>query len=158
MTESEHASSDSSPKWVEDIGEAALALRELAQAQWQLLGAELRLARSAATLLLVATICAVVFGFALGLTLLVLLGFALSQWLSSWAWGLLVLAGLLLLGLIVAILLTRRCLHWLSLPRTRAQLHAAFARRQPARSTSSRTQSAQTKREATADEDTSQAV
>ena len=125
MNTSEQASSDTQPpQWLEDIGEAACALRELAQAQWELLGAELRLARSAAWTLLTVMVCTVVFGVALGLTLLALLGIGLAHWLGSWVWALLVLAGLLMLGLVATILLFRRCLHWLSLPGTRAQWHA----------------------------------
>lgn len=153
---SEQTSSDTRPpQWLEDIGEAACALRELAQAQWQLFGAELRLARSAAWTLLAAMVCTVVFAVALGLTLLALLGIGLAHWLGSWVWALLVLVGLLALSLAAAIMLFRRCLHWLSLPGTRAQWHAFAHQSATAASTH---EEAQTEREKTADEAASQTV
>lgn len=131
MTEGEHAASEDTadtasapPQWLRDIGEAVGALRELAQAQWQLLEAELRVARSAAWTLLVVSVLVLVLAAALGLTLLALVGLALSLWLGSWIWALLVLAGLLVLGLIATLMLGRRCLHWLSLPGTRTQWRA----------------------------------
>jgi F0F1-type ATP synthase assembly protein I len=61
---------------------------------------------------------------ALGLTVLALLGWALAQWFGSWPWALLVLAALQGVALIVAIGLFRRCLHWMSLPNSRAQASA----------------------------------
>lgn len=103
---------------------ATVALRELLAAQWQLLGAELRLARSAAMTALVAALAATVFAVALGLTLLALVGWLLAQWFGSWAWALLALALLQVLGVAGAIVLFRRCLHWLSLPASRAQWRA----------------------------------
>lgn len=112
------------PQWLDDLREAALALRELAQAQWQLLGAELRLARTAALTWLVATLAATVFAAGLCLVLLTLLGYALGLWFGSWLWALVALAGLLTLALVAALVLCRRCLHWLSLPGTRAQWHS----------------------------------
>lgn len=119
------------PRWLEEMCEAAGAIRELAQAQWQLLGAELRLARTAARVMLATLLLATVGAVALGLTLLALLGLALAQWLGSWTGALLVLAGLLVLGLTAACVLLRRCLHWLSLPGTRAQWRP-FTRSKPA--------------------------
>lgn len=126
MTENEDAESipKALPRLLEDMVEAAKAVRELARAQWQLLGAELRLARAAAWTLLVAMLLVTVFSVALGLTLLVLLGLALAHWFGSWIWALLALAGLLTLCLMGAFVLFRRCLHWLSLPGTRAQWHS----------------------------------
>ncbi len=118
------ASAPEAPPWLEELFQAAHALRELALAQWQLLGAELRLARAAAWTLLVAALLATVFAVALGLTALALLGLALAHWLGSWLWALAALAALLVLGLVAAIALFRRCLHWLSLPGTRAQWHS----------------------------------
>lgn len=158
MNTSEQASSDDArPPWLEDIGEAACAMRELAQAQWQLLGAELRLARSAAWTLLTVMVCTVVFGVALGLTLLALLGIGLAHWLGSWVWALLVLAGLLAVGLGATILLFRRCLHWLSLPGTRAQWHA-FAHQSGTTAAASEQSETQTERKETADEAASPTV
>lgn len=95
------------------------AVRRLFGAQLHLLAAELGLARSAVSWLLVAALVATIAGVALGLTLLGLVGALLAQWFHSWIWALLVLAllqGLLLAG---AILLFRRCMHWMSLPATR---------------------------------------
>lgn len=122
MSDDQHDASATSPRWLHDIEEATEAVRELAQAQWHLLGTELRLVRSAALTLLVVMLLAVVFASSLGLALLALLGLLLSQWLGSWIWALLVLAGLLVLGLGASMILGRRCLHWLSLPGTRARL------------------------------------
>jgi F0F1-type ATP synthase assembly protein I len=70
---------------------------------------------------LVAALAATVFAVALGLTLLALIGWLLAQWFGSWAWALLALALLQVLGVAGAIVLFRRCLHWLSLPASRAQ-------------------------------------
>ncbi|HET7266721.1 MAG TPA: ABC transporter ATP-binding protein [Oleiagrimonas sp.] len=146
------------PRWLQDLGEAAAALRELAQAQWQLVEAELRLARSAARTLMVVSVLVVVFAVALGLTVLGLLGFALSLWLGSWLWALLVLAGLLVLGLGCSVALGRRCLHWLSLPDTRTQWRAFTS--QAGASTSAKRQSRpqQSDQEASVDETTSQDI
>ncbi len=112
------------PAWLQDILEAAAALRELAAAQWSLFSAELALARSATYALLWASLVTTVFAVALGLTLLTLAGWGLTQWLGSWAWGLAVLAALQILCLGVAIWFTRRCLHWMTLPESRAHLRA----------------------------------
>lgn len=155
MSEGEHAASGAPPPWLADLGEAAVAVRELAQAQWQLLGAELRLARSAARTLLVAMVLALVFAVALGLSLLALVGIALWLWLGSWIWALLVLAGLLALGLVASIMVGKRCLHWLSLPGTRAQLHA-FARPPAAKASAAGTP--ETNRETSADDPASETV
>lgn len=112
------------PRWLQDLGLAARTWRDLVQGQWQLLGAELRLARSAAKIMLVAVLLSLVFAAALVLTLLALLGVALSQWLGWWVWSLLVLIGLLALGLGMIRMLIRRCLHWMSMPSVRASWHA----------------------------------
>ncbi|HET6586364.1 MAG TPA: ABC transporter ATP-binding protein [Oleiagrimonas sp.] len=112
------------PRWLHDLGLAARAWRDLAQVQWQLLGAELRLARSAAKITLVAVLLSLVFAAALVLTLLALLGVALSQWLGWWVWSLLVLIGLLALGLGMIRMLIQRCLHWMSMPSVRASWRA----------------------------------
>jgi hypothetical protein len=96
------------------------ALKRLFGAQLELLAAELGLARSAARWLMIAALLATVAAVSAGLTLLVLLGLALAQWLGSWLWALLVLLALELLCLAGATLLFRRCLRWMSLPATRA--------------------------------------
>ena len=119
------ASADSAPpRWLVELREAASSLRELAAAQFGLLGAELRLARAAARTALLALLAATVFAVALGLTLLALLGWVLAQWFGSWLWALLVLAVLQGVGLFGAIAFFRRCLHWMSLPNSRAQVTA----------------------------------
>jgi len=99
-------------------------VRKLFGAQLQLVAAELGLARSAVSWMLAAGLAATVAGVGLGLTLLGLLGVVLATWFHSWIWSLLVLAllqGLFLLG---AILLFRRCMHWMSLPATRGEWSA----------------------------------
>lgn len=98
-----------------------MALRELAQAQWQLLGAEWRLARSAAMTALLAALLVLVFAVALGLTVMALAGWLLAQWLGSWTLSLVVLGVVLMLCLAVSVYLFRRCLYWMSLPETRLQ-------------------------------------
>lgn len=112
------------PAWLRDVLEAAAAIRALAAAQWQLFSAELALARSASQALLFAVLAAVILGVASGLTLLALLGWALSHWFGSWAWGLGVLALIELAGLVGAIALARRFTYWLTLPASRAEWRA----------------------------------
>jgi len=109
------------PRWLRELTEAALGLRELAQAQWHLFGAEWRLARSAAMTALVAALLVAVFALALGLTTMALAAWLLAQWLGSWAWALVVLGGVLLACLVASGYLFRRCLYWMSLPETRTQ-------------------------------------
>ena len=104
---------------LQELGRLAAALRRLFGAQLHLLAAELGLARSAASWLLVAALVATVAGVALGLTLLGLFGVLLATWFHSWIWALLVLALLQALLLAGAIALFRRCMHWMSLPATR---------------------------------------
>jgi len=104
---------------LDELGRLAGAVRRLFGAQLQLLAAELGLARSAVSWLLVAALVATVAGVALGLTLLGLVGVLLATWFHSWIWALLVLALLQALLLAGAILLFRRCMHWMSLPATR---------------------------------------
>lgn len=107
-----------------EVGQLARAVRQLFGAQMQLLAAELGLARSAISWLLLAALAATVAGVALGLTLLGLVGVLLATWLGSWIWALLALAllqGLFLLG---AIALFRRCMHWMTLPATRSEWSA----------------------------------
>jgi len=104
---------------LDELGRLAGAVRRLFGAQLRLLAAELGLARSAVSWLLVAALVATVAGVALGLTLLGLVGVLLATWFHSWIWALLVLALLQALLLAGAILLFRRCMHWMSLPATR---------------------------------------
>lgn len=104
---------------LDELGRLAGAVRRLFGAQLQLLAAELGLARSAVSWLLVAALVATVAGVALGLTLLGLVGVLLATWFHSWIWALLALALLQALLLAGAIGLFRRCMHWMSLPATR---------------------------------------
>jgi len=105
----------------EEVARLGAALKHLFGAQKDLLAAELGLARSAVSWLLLAALAATVAGVSFGLTVLGLLGVLLAQWLGSWVWALLVLAVLQLLFLFGAVLLFRRCMHWMSLPATRGQ-------------------------------------
>ncbi len=100
------------------------AVRRLFGAQLHLLAAELGLARSAVSWLLVAALAATVAGVALGLTLLGLVGALLASWFHSWIWALLALALMQVLLLAGAIALFRRCMHWMSLPATRHEWSA----------------------------------
>jgi uncharacterized membrane protein YqjE len=109
------------PVWLAELSRLGHGLKELFAAQFTLLGAELRLARSGMVLMLIMGLTAIVFAVALGLTLLALTGWALAQWFGSWAWSLGALAAIQLLLLVGAILVFRRCLHWLTLPETRAE-------------------------------------
>jgi len=121
--EQDHATAPEAPapssSLLDELGRLAGAVRRLFGAQLQLLAAELGLARSAVSWLLVAALVATVAGVALGLTLLGLVGVLLATWFHSWIWALLVLALLQALLLAGAILLFRRCMHWMSLPATR---------------------------------------
>ncbi|RCS31663.1 ABC transporter ATP-binding protein [Rhodanobacter denitrificans] len=107
-----------------EIGQLGRAVRRLFGAQLHLLAAELGLARSAVSWMLLAGLAATVAGVGLGLTLLGLAGVLLAAWLGSWIWALLVLAVLQVLFLLAAIGLFRRCMHWMSLPATRGEWSA----------------------------------
>lgn len=109
------------PGWLDDLGRLLQALRRMFGAQWDLLSAELGLARSAVPMLLAMALVATVFGVGLGLTLLGLLGALLAKWLGGWVAALAVLALVEVLGLVAAVLVFRRCLHWLSLPASRGE-------------------------------------
>ncbi len=104
---------------LDELGELAGAVKRLFGAQLQLLAAELGLARSAISWMLVAGLVATVVGVGFGLTLLGLIGLLLAKWFGSWPWALAALAGLQLLLLFGAIWLFRRCMHWMSLPGSR---------------------------------------
>jgi ABC-type dipeptide/oligopeptide/nickel transport system permease component len=118
---SARASTASKSTWPSDLSRLARGLKHLFAAQFALLGAELSLARSGMVLMLIMGLAAIVFAVALGLTLLALAGWGLAQWFGSWAWALCALAAIQLLFLAGAILVFRRCLHWLTLPGTRAE-------------------------------------
>lgn len=107
-----------------EIGEFGRAFRRLFGAQLGLLAAELGLARSAVSWMLVAALAATIFGVGLGLTLLGWVGVMLAMWWGSWFWALLGLAALQMLLLIGAIVLFQRCMHWMSLPATRNEWSA----------------------------------
>lgn len=112
------------PGLLDEVSRFGRAARQLFGAQAQLLAAELGLARSAVSWLLLAGLAATVAGVGLGLTLLGLAGVLLATWLGSWIWALLLLALLQVLFLLGAIALFRRCMHWMSLPATRSEWSA----------------------------------
>lgn len=107
-----------------EISQLFRAVKHLFGAQMDLLAAELGLARSAISWMLLAALAATVAGVGFGLTMLGLLGVLLAKWLESWVWALLILAVSQLLFLIAAIVLFRLCMHWMSLPATRAEWSA----------------------------------
>ncbi|MGP1667805.1 MAG: ABC transporter ATP-binding protein, partial [Rhodanobacter sp.] len=104
-----------------DIAEFGRALGRLFGAQGHLLAAELGLARSAISWLLLAALAATVAGVGLGLSALALVGLVLAKWFGSWLWAMVVLCVLQLAFLLGAIVLFRRCMHWMSLPVTRGE-------------------------------------
>jgi hypothetical protein len=104
-----------------ELGQLGRALKQLFGAQLHLLAAELGLARSAVSWILVAALAATVAGVGLGLSLLALIGVALAQWFGSWLWALVGLSVLQLLFLAGAIALFRRCMHWMTMPATRSE-------------------------------------
>ncbi len=114
----------SSSGLLQEIGQLGRAVKRMFGAQLHLLGAELGLARSAISWILVAGLAATVAGVGMGLTVLGIIGLALAKWFGSWLWALLVLFLLQGLFLLVAILLFRRCMHWMTLPATRGELSA----------------------------------
>jgi uncharacterized membrane protein YqjE len=109
---------------LDELGQLVHAVRHLFGAQLQLLAAELGLARSAVSWMLVAGLAATVAGVGFGLTLLGLIGLLLAKWFNSWILAFVVLAVLEALSLFGAILLFRRCMHWMSLPATRQEWRA----------------------------------
>lgn len=108
----------------DELGQLVRAARQLFGAQLHLLGAELGLARSAISWILVAGLVATVTGVGFGLTALGLIGLLLAKWFNSWILAFAVLAALQALSLLGAIVLFRRCMHWMSLPATRQEWHA----------------------------------
>ena len=106
---------------LDELAQLVRATRQLFGAQLQLLAAELGLARSAVSWMLLAGLAATVAGVGLSLSVLAFIGLLLAKWFGSWLWALLVLCVLQLLFLFGAIVLFRRCMHWLSLPATRGE-------------------------------------
>lgn len=113
-----------SSRLLDELRQLGGALRHLFGAQWRLFRAELSLARGAVSLLFAVALAATVVGVGFGLTVLALIGVALAKWFGSWLWALAVLALLQGVLLVVAIVLFRRGLHWLSLPATRGEFGA----------------------------------
>lgn len=109
---------------IDDLGDLGRGVKELVGAQVELVSAELDLARSAFSRLLMVGLLAVLVGAALGLTLLALAVVLLAKWFGSWLLALIVLAVVLALILVAMMVVLRRCLHWMSLPVTRAQWSA----------------------------------
>lgn len=107
-----------------ELGQLGAAAKQLFGAQLELLSAELGLARSALSWMLLAGLAATIAGVGLGLTLLALAGVLLAKWFASWVWALLALAVLQLVFLLVAIVFFRRCMHWMTLPATRNEWSA----------------------------------
>lgn len=107
-----------------ELGQLGHAVKALFGAQLELLSAEVGLARSALSWMLLAALAATVAGVGLGLTMLALAGVLLAKWFASWVWALVALAVLQLLFLLGAIVFFRRCMHWMSLPATRNEWSA----------------------------------
>lgn len=118
------ASGAASSRLLDELRQLGGALKYLFGAQWRLFRAELSLARGAVSLLFAVALAATVVGVGFGLTVLALIGVALAKWFGSWLWALAVLALLQGVLLVVAIVLFRRGLHWLSLPATRGEFGA----------------------------------
>jgi hypothetical protein len=107
-----------------EIGQLGRAFKQLFAAQLQLLAAELGLARSAVSWMLLAALAATVAGVGLGLSVFALVGLLLAKWFGSWLWALVVLCLLQAVFLTAALVLFRRCMHWISLPVTRGEWSA----------------------------------
>jgi hypothetical protein len=104
-----------------EMGQLGRAIKHLSGAQLHLLAAELGLARSAVSWMLLAGLAATVAGVGLGLSLLAFFGLLLAKWLGSWLLALLGLCVLQVLFLLGSILLFRSCMHWMSMPVTRSE-------------------------------------
>ena len=104
-----------------ELGQLGRAVKHLFGAQMHLLAAELGLARSAVSWMLLAGLAATVAGVGLGLSLLAFVGLLLAKWFGSWVLALLGLCVLQILFLLGSILLFRRCMHWMSMPVTRGE-------------------------------------
>ncbi len=104
-----------------------LALQELMRAQRQLFIAEWQLARSIAVAAFLCIALAAFFAVALSLSVTMLAALLLAKWLGSWTLSLAVLVIILTLCLISVLYGLRYCLHRMSLPETRIQLHRTIA-------------------------------
>ena len=120
----EDSPSPPEPSWVAELGKLASGVRQVFGSHFKLFGAEVRLARSGVVMMLFMALAATTFAVALGLTLLALLGWGLAQWFGSWAWALGALALIQLLLLLGAITVFKRCMAWLGMPVTRAEVRA----------------------------------
>jgi uncharacterized membrane protein YqjE len=109
---------------LDELSRLGRAIRHLFGAHWRLFVAELALARGAVSLLMALALVATIVGVGLGLTVLALIGVALAKWFGSWLWALAALAALQGVALLVAIMVFRRALHWLTLPATRGEFGA----------------------------------
>jgi hypothetical protein len=114
----------SSSGLLHDFGALGRALKRMFGAQLGLLSAELGLARSAISWMLIGGLAATVAGVGMGLTMLGFIGVALAAWWGSWLWALVALFFLQAIFLAGAILLVKRCMHWMTLPATRGELSA----------------------------------
>jgi uncharacterized membrane protein YqjE len=109
---------------LDELGQLGHGVKELVGAQIELVSAELDLARSAFSRLMLAGVTAAIVGVGLCLTVLALLVVLLAHWFGSWLLALAVLALVQVLALVGMVVVLRRCLHWMSLPVTRAQWSA----------------------------------
>lgn len=112
----------SMPPWIDDLRRLGKGLKHLFGAQLSLAAAEIGLARSGIVMMLFMGLAAITFAVGLGFTLLALAGWGLAQWFGSWAWALAALAGIQVILLLLAILVFRHGMRWLTLPATRAEL------------------------------------
>jgi uncharacterized membrane protein YqjE len=110
------------PGWIDDLRRLGRGLKHLFGAQLSLAAAEIGLARSGIVMMLFMGLAAITFAVGLGFTLLALAGWGLAQWFGSWAWALAALAGLQVILLVLAIMVFRHGMRWLTLPATRAEL------------------------------------
>jgi len=116
---------------LDELGQLGRAVKRLFGAQLHLLAAELGLARSAVSWMLLAGLAATVAGVGLGLSVLALITLVLAHWFGSWFWAIAALCVLQVLFLLGAIFLFRRCMHWMSLPATRGEFGAMMRRSLP---------------------------
>lgn len=112
------------PGWIDDVGDLVKGVKHVAGGHFRLLGAEVALARSGIVMMLFMALAATTFAVGLGFTLMALLGWALFLWLKSWTWALCALALGQVLLLLGSIFVFKRCMAWLGLPVSRAELKA----------------------------------
>lgn len=116
----------SAPGVKQDFAQFGRALKEVFAAQLPLLAAELGLAKSAVVWMLVSGLMLVILGVGVATSVLALAGVALAKWFGSWLWALGALAVLQLLLMVLAVVVIRRCMRWMSLPQTRGQWRSIF--------------------------------